>query len=178
MIHLTILLEGIMNTNDKDKLELDFSKSIEKKPESRNPYNINRQITPEAEIYYKSTIDQKTQDEMLKRSHQIQKNSVMLRLFVSSLLIAGFYFVLHEYIAASDKKMLHGTLGLIIYSSISYFFRPEPDMNNLGYFGGLINRPFDYSDDWNRFLLWLKIILLPGVIISESIVDFFNLFRS
>jgi hypothetical protein len=26
--------------------------------------------------------------------------------------------------------------------------------------------------------LWLKIILLPGVIISESIVDFFNLFRS
>ena len=52
------------------------------------------------------------------------------------------------------------------------------DMNNLGWAGGLFNKPFRISEDVNRFLLFLKIVLLPGRFVAESCVDVIVLIRN
>ena len=48
--------------------------------------------------------------------------------------------------------------GMLIYTGIAFFFRPEPNTDNLGWGGGLGNDPFQTSDNVNRFL-WKA---LPG----------------
>lgn len=59
---------------------------------------------------------------------------------------------------------------------IARFATFNPDMNDLGWCGGLINRPFSYSDDANRTLLFLKVIFaLPKFILSTA-ADTFDYF--
>jgi len=162
---------------DDDKFELDFTKSIEKKPDTKKT-DFKKSYNSRIEINNNvgNKFDQIKQSEMLRESHRIQKNSLMFRLFVSLLIISAYYFLMYKYMVPIQGKrvLIKATIGLVIYSVVAYLIRPKPDMNNLGYFGGLINRPFDYTDDWNRFLLNLKVLLLPGVIISEAIVDLFS----
>lgn len=64
------------------------------------------------------------------------------------------------------------TVGaLVAYLLLAHFVRPRPDHDNLGWMGGMFDHPFRYSDDINRFLLLLQIVLLPGAFVSESLVD-------
>ena len=65
----------------------------------------------------------------------------------------------------------------IAYCLLGFFLRPEPDTSNMGWLGGLIDNPFRYSDDINRFLLFLKIFLVPGCFFAESVADGIQLFR-
>ena len=172
-----IISGGAMESKNDDKLELDFTKTVKKKPQARKSYNITKPVNPQVSDFYKENnrISEEEQRRMLRKSREMQRNSLMLRLFVSFLIISGYYFFIYKYMQRhGGDLMIKATIGLFIYTVISYFIRPKPDMNNLGYFGGLINRPFDHTDDWNRFLLNMKILLLPGVIISEAIVDLFS----
>ena len=62
-------------------------------------------------------------------------------------------------------------LGLFaFYLFVSYFIRPEPDRTNLGW-AGFIDNPFRWSDDQNRMLLWLKVMLLPGRFAVAAVRD-------
>ncbi len=61
--------------------------------------------------------------------------------------------------------------GTLIYVSLSYFIDPQPNTDNIGVAGGLIDHPFRYSDDLNRNLLGLKVLLGPGRFVAESICD-------
>jgi hypothetical protein len=70
-------------------------------------------------------------------------------------------------------EMLGGLLGLAIYLGIGYVFRPRPNLENMGWFGGLMDNPFRLSDGHNRFLVWLFVLFLPGRFVSTSIVDLF-----
>jgi len=47
----------------------------------------------------------------------------------------------------------------------------------VGWLGGLVDHPFRYSDDVNRILLFLLVILLPGRFLSETFVDLLRLIR-
>lgn len=60
---------------------------------------------------------------------------------------------------------------LLIYSGLAFFFRPEPNTDNLGYCGGAYNDPTKISDDLNRGLLDLHIALGPGRFASETLLD-------
>lgn len=62
----------------------------------------------------------------------------------------------------------------ILYLGIAYVFKPEPDRSNLGWFGGCIDNPFRISDDFNRSLMFLSVLLLPGRLVSIGIVDFYD----
>ena len=55
----------------------------------------------------------------------------------------------------------------------SYFLHPEPDYSNLGWFGGLIDNPFRYSDDLNRGLAFLFTFLWPGRFVANALINFF-----
>lgn len=60
---------------------------------------------------------------------------------------------------------------ILIYSGLAFFFRPEPNTDNLGYCGGSVNDPTKISDDLNRGLLDLHVLLGPGRFASETLLD-------
>ncbi len=60
---------------------------------------------------------------------------------------------------------------ILIYSGLAFFFRPEPNIDNLGYCGGGMNDPTKLSDDFNRGLLDLHMVLGPGRFASETLLD-------
>ena len=62
-------------------------------------------------------------------------------------------------------------LSVAVYLIVAWFLRPRPDMSNLGHFGGLVDRPFDLSDDVNRFLLLMAAVLAPGRFVVHTLVD-------
>ncbi len=97
-------------------------------------------------------------------------------LAVTLVAAAGFFLV-----AISPSIVDHAAVAAGIFAAylvLSYFARPEPDTSNVGLLGGLIDHPFRYSDDINRFLWFLKVVLFPGRFIAEAIVDIFRLLRS
>ncbi len=61
-------------------------------------------------------------------------------------------------------------LGTAIYLVLAYFVHPSPDLSNIGWAGGLFDHPFRYSDDVNRFLVFLVVVLWPGRFVAESLV--------
>jgi hypothetical protein len=62
-------------------------------------------------------------------------------------------------------------MAMVIYTVIAFFFRPEPDTDNMGLGGGLMNDPFQRSDNTNRFLWKLSCCLAPGRFTAETFLD-------
>jgi hypothetical protein len=65
-------------------------------------------------------------------------------------------------------------LGLAVYLLLAYRMRPNPDFSNMGYLGGVLDDPFRYSDDLNRLLLFLKLLLWPGRFATTSVLELFR----
>jgi hypothetical protein len=66
-----------------------------------------------------------------------------------------------------------GIIGAeIIYLIIGFFVDAQPKTNSMGWMGGLIDNPFRISDDINRILFIVNILLLPGRLISVVILNF------
>lgn len=61
--------------------------------------------------------------------------------------------------------------GMLIYTGIAFFIRPEPNTDNLGWGGGMMNDPFQCSDNVNRFLWKLHCVLGPGRFTAETLLD-------
>lgn len=73
--------------------------------------------------------------------------------------------------SGSTQGLILGGVLTALYLAASAFLRPEPDYSNMGFMGGLVNHPFRYSDNINRFLLLLKILLTPGRLIVAGLLD-------
>jgi hypothetical protein len=101
---------------------------------------------------------------------------IIVKLIVSIIIIYGaFYFtVLQDF---NIGRAIVFALITIVYCIISYHFVPRPDTSNMGLMGGLIDHPFRYSDDANRFLLVLAIVMYPGRFIATTIVQALMLIR-
>ncbi len=89
------------------------------------------------------------------------------------LMIGGIYYLVHAIIGfVSFKSIAYTAAGVFLYCLVSYFISPQADTSNIGWLGGLVDHPFRYSDDLNRWLLFFALILFPGLFIAQSIVDF------
>ena len=66
---------------------------------------------------------------------------------------------------------------LLIYCFISYNYIPRPDYSNMGLFGGLIDHPFKFSDDVNRTLRVLLVLLYPGRFITTTLIQTITVVR-
>ena len=55
------------------------------------------------------------------------------------------------------------------------FYAAPAGYRGYGMVGGLINNPFRITDNFNRFLLFLKLLLLPGRLVAQAIMNFINL---
>jgi hypothetical protein len=61
--------------------------------------------------------------------------------------------------------------------TVAFQSRLTDGLGGLRELGGVIDDPFRYSDDINRFLLFLKVFLFRGEFLSESIIDVTRLIR-
>lgn len=61
----------------------------------------------------------------------------------------------------------------VAYLVVGYVIRPNPDTSNVGMLGGLVDHPFRVSDDWNRFLVMLGLLLFPGYLLARPIAELF-----
>ena len=103
----------------------------------------------------------------------ISRGMVIFCFTLSVALLGGVIFgVIYSDVSMWKDNLLTFIPVLSIYLAIAYFINPKPDMDNVGFFGGLMDHPFRFSDDINRYLLGLKIILWPGRFVSQSIVSF------
>lgn len=71
-------------------------------------------------------------------------------------------------------------LGFILISSylwVSYWVFVKPNYENVGWLGGLIDHPFRISDDYNRFLIFLQLLLFPGKFLSQGMVVLWKLLQ-
>lgn len=75
-----------------------------------------------------------------------------------------------------DRQWL-GFLLLAIYLLLARLLSPRPDHGNMGWFGGLLDHPFRFSDDINRALLFFAVLLLPGKLILFAFKVLYNTLR-
>jgi len=72
---------------------------------------------------------------------------------------------------AQWKAILAISAAMIFYTAVAYFVRPEANGDNLGWFGGSMNDPTQYSDNINRWLWKLHMLLGPGRFTAETLLD-------
>lgn len=97
------------------------------------------------------------------------KDLTPLRLVASGIFVVMLGIIILA-IATTFKGVLIGGVITLIYCIMGYFAVPDPDMDDLGWAGGLINNPFRISDNINRTLLFFRIALAPGKFLAETLV--------
>ena len=81
----------------------------------------------------------------------------------------GLYWVFYN-IAYTNIGLILIKLGsLFLYILLSHLINAQPDYSNVGWLGGLIDNPFRISDDYNRWVVYLQALLLPGKLIAYSL---------
>jgi hypothetical protein len=95
---------------------------------------------------------------------------VLIKIIISAFFVFGLFY-LTVWQNLSIINILIFIIILIFYCVISYQVIPRPDTTNMGLLGGLIDHPFKYTDDMNRFLLLLSVLMYPGRFVSTTIMQ-------
>jgi hypothetical protein len=83
----------------------------------------------------------------------------------------GYALVLPALAFSLWQSIVLTTGLLLVYIGVAFFVRPEPNTEDLGWCGGLIDNPFSYSDGVNRWLWSLHCFLGPGRFAAETVLD-------
>lgn len=97
----------------------------------------------------------------------IEKNQINAAVKLSAgLLVKAFFSALligfGEFLVLTSSHPLAGSIILGLYLVLANLVNPKPNNKDYGLLGGLVDHPFKYTDDINRFLLFLKLFLWPG----------------
>ncbi len=96
--------------------------------------------------------------------------SVLVRAVAAAALVGGLLYFLRVHLGwGGETRVWVG--ASVTYVGLGYLLRPRPDTSNMGWLGGLVDDPFHYSDDVNRFLLFLAVVLYPGRFVGQALVD-------
>lgn len=101
--------------------------------------------------------------------------------FVISLimLIAIEYLFLHQPSHYNNPGyILRVNAVLLVYLLISRQIRVRPDTKNLGWIPFLINNPFRISDNINRFLFVVNVLVMPGKYIAKNFGSFYTYLKA
>lgn len=98
---------------------------------------------------------------------------VLLQLCFAAALVGGGLWVVFGPLGVprspENIRMAAGVTAL--YLLLGFLLRPRPDRSNMGWYGTHLDDPFRWSDDWNRSLAGLALLLLPGRFVAECLVD-------
>lgn len=105
---------------------------------------------------------------------------IPIRFAISLIIICliEYYFVFRPDIFDVKSAFVKVNIILWTYLLISYVLRVKPNYSNTGWVPFLINNPFRFSDNINRFLVLIEIIFYPGKYISRSIIGFIKYCRA
>lgn len=110
----------------------------------------------------------------LNTEHVAQQSEwvVFIKLIAATLMTAGLFWVPFHFLPLSGWQSVVVAAGIaLIYVGLSFFFVPQPNTDNMGWLGGMIDDPFHISDDWNRSLMFFHGILGPGRFIAGTLLD-------
>ena len=115
-----------------------------------------------------------------KQLEKIQGPNWYISILMGSL-CTGYYFIFYS--ACSNSSDFSSTIFivsfiLILYHLISLFIQPNPNYDNVGWLGGFMDNPFRISDDFNRSLITIKVILIPGYFACRIIYTFALSFKT
>jgi hypothetical protein len=82
----------------------------------------------------------------------------------------GLYLILHSYAHVGVGIVIVRLCFFALYVIVSHLFTATPERTNMGWLGGLVDNPFRISDDFNRLILLLQILLLPGKLIALALI--------
>jgi len=97
---------------------------------------------------------------------------ILFRFIISVIIIITIEVLI---ISFADKFFFFINMVLLFYLIISYLYKIKPNIRDMGV-AGFIDHPTKITDDINRFLFVLMIIIAPGKFLSKSIVVFVKLF--
>lgn len=101
------------------------------------------------------------------------KFNIYIHFVISIILLIGYYYLgLKNDEQFYLKKICIISILLISYLAIAFNYKIKPNFNNIGLFGTPINDPFKFSDNINRYNIFLELFLIPRRYISSSIVNF------
>jgi hypothetical protein len=87
--------------------------------------------------------------------------------------MGGILLLGGAYVASLADNRVLGFGLLVVYLALAYFVNARPDYSNVGWLGGMMDHPFRWSDDVNRHLAFLKVVLWPGRFAVVSVRDLF-----
>ncbi len=114
----------------------------------------------------------------INTQYEPQKSAILVFLKLLGLTVlfgVGFAILLPSLPFAYWQSVVLALGIILMYVGVAFFVRPEADTENLGWLAGLADDPLHYSDDLNRGLLFLHMLLGPGRFISGTILDVFAL---
>lgn len=91
---------------------------------------------------------------------------------VIGLLLVGvaLYWVFQDLFYEEAKSITLKLVNLALYILVGHFVTAKPNYTNVGWLGGVVDNPFRISDDYNRWLVFIEVILLPGKLMAYSLV--------
>ena len=118
----------------------------------------------------------------IKRGRKPRKNVPRYLVLINIVLSLGIFIGLYIYILSKGteptiKNVSIYVISFVVYGILGRQYKPEPDYNNIGIGGVPIDHPFKISDDINRLLVILKILLWPGHYMSRSVIEFYHLVK-
>lgn len=90
-------------------------------------------------------------------------------LLALGLLIWFAWWVAREWPDAPDR--FTAAVLTLLYLGIAYFLRVQPNFRNVGLWGTPIDHPLRFTDDLNRMLWFVQMLLWPGRFIAAGLAD-------
>ena len=112
-------------------------------------------------------------------SRAAEVGTVVLLWVVLVGLVVGLYYVVFNVNNAepNERNIALFAGALVLYMVLGWFLRPSVDTGNLGWAGGLIDRPFAISDNWERAKLKILFVFYPGRLMAAAFVGLVRLVR-
>ena len=111
--------------------------------------------------------------EKVKREKEKRLHILILKTILAIAIAAGLYYWVFG-ISFHFKQFVTFVTIMAVYSAAGYFISPEPDYSNVGWLGGVFDNPFRFSDDINRMLIFVRVILIPGRLIATTVASWID----
>lgn len=114
--------------------------------------------------------------DITKGKKEKRKGMLIVKTILSIAIVTVLYYMIFGRSFHLKEALLFAVV-MVAYSITSYFISPKPDYSNVGWFGGVFDNPFKISDDINRMMVFIMVILLPGRLISTTVVSWIEYFK-
>lgn len=112
--------------------------------------------------------------DITKRKNEKRIVMLIVKTILSIAIVTFLYYLIFGF-SFQLKGVLLYVAVMAVYSIAGYLILPKPDYSNVGWLGGVFDNPFKISDDFNRMLVFVMVILMPGRLISTTVLSWIEI---